>query len=338
MKYRMVEYLKDAMPGYVSGGEAARRFGVSRTAVWKYIEELRQEGYDIEASPRKGYRLLSSENRLNAYEIKQELNTSVVGREVYYFDTVDSTNNIARRLAAEGCIDGTAVIAGQQTEGKGRLGRQWISPSDKGIYLSVVLRPPLAPAETQILTLAAAVAVSAAIRTVTGLKAGIKWPNDLVLNGKKLCGILVEMNSEADRVNYLVIGIGINYSHEREDFPEELRDRTTSLKTAAGEESDNDIRKAPDFSKLDIVRAVLRQLDGIVQLVLTDNNKKILEMWRDSSVTLGREVSFRLKDVNYSGTAVEITEDGKLSVACSDGIVRELISGEVSVRGIYGYV
>lgn len=331
MKYAIVQLMKEAAPGYVSGEELGRRFHVSRTAVWKYIEELRREGYSIEAVPRKGYKLLASEDRLNAYEIADGLNTSVAGHEVLYLETVDSTNNYARELADGGCVNGLTVIAGQQTAGKGRLGRSWASPGDRGIYLSIVLRPSLAPSETQIFTLAAAVALVNALREATGLKAGIKWPNDVVIDGRKLCGILTEMNSEADRVNYIILGIGINYSHKAEDFPEGLRNRAVSLKMAIAEGV-----SAP-FTKLSIVRSILRELDSVIQIVLSCDNAKILDMWRKYSVTLGRKVGFRLKDTEYTGTAVDITPDGKLSVDCSDGARRDLLSGEVSVNGIYGY-
>ncbi len=330
MKYDIVQQLKNAASGYVSGGELAKFFGVSRTAVWKCIEELRTEGYFIEASSRKGYRLLSSEDRLNAYEIASGLKTSIVGSGILYFDSLDSTNNYARKLAAEGCKEGISVIAGQQTAGKGRLGRSWESPSEKGIYMSVVLRPALAPVETQIFTLAAAVATANAISKETGISTGIKWPNDLIIDGRKVCGILLEMSSEADRVNYIILGIGINYAHTEEDFPEELRARAISLKMASASEA--------CFSRLSIVRSVLCELDAMIQVVLKDNGEKIIEMWKNKSVTLGRKVGFRLKDTDYVGVADDITSDGRLLVDCSDGVRRELLSGEVSVRGIYGYV
>jgi len=339
MKYAIVQLLKDAAPGYVSGGELGKRFHVSRAAVWKYIEELRQEGYSIEAASRKGYRLRPSEDKLNAYEIASGLNTSIVGREVLYLDSLDSTNNYARKLAEEGCNDGMSVIAKQQTSGRGRLGRSWESPSDKGIYMSTVLRPPLAPSETPIFTLAAAVAVVSAIRGTTGVKAGIKWPNDIIIEGRKVCGILLEMSSEADQVNYIVMGIGINYSQNEEDFPEELRSKATSLKMATGvlKDSTENVAAGLYFSRLSVVRSILRELDTVIQMVLSYNNTKLLDLWRENSGTLGREVSFRLKDVEYRGTAVDITTDGKLSVDCSDGVRRDLLSGEVSVKGIYGY-
>jgi BirA family biotin operon repressor/biotin-[acetyl-CoA-carboxylase] ligase len=339
MKYAVLQLLKQAAPGYVSGEELGRRFDISRTAIWKYIKELRQEGYVIEAVPRKGYRLLPSEERLNAYEISCGLSTSIIGREVQYFDSLDSTNIYARKLAAEGCSDGMTVVTGRQTAGRGRLGRNWESPADKGIYMSVVLRPTLPPAETQIFTLAAAVAAVNAIKKTTHLHPGIKWPNDLVIEGRKVCGILLEMSSEADRVNYIIIGIGINYSQCEEDFPKELRDRAISLEIAARNPGlDAKKGEKAGSGKVTIIRSILCELDDIVQHILAEKNDRVLEMWRNNSVTLGREVGFKLKDIEYTGTAVGITSDGRLEVACSDGVLRRLLSGEVSVRGIYGYV
>ncbi len=332
MKYNILQRLKEAAPGFVSGGELGKLLDVSRTAVWKYIKELRQEGYLIEASSRKGYRLLPSFEKLNSYEITDSLGTAIVGRAVEYRDIVDSTNNLAKRLAAEGCIEGTAVIAERQTAGKGRLGRNWESPSGNGIYISVVLRPDMAPAETQILTLAAATAAAGAIREATGIFTGIKWPNDLVIEGKKVCGILLEMSSEADRVNYIVLGIGINFSQDREDFPDELKNRATSLKMSAETQAPAEIKQ---YSKLSVIRAVLFKLDEAVKLISDGRREEILQSWRKYSITLGRTVGFKLQGIEYSGTAVDITPDGKLSVECMDGVRRNLYSGEVSVSGIY---
>lgn len=333
MKYEIIQLLKEAVPGYVSGGELGRRFCISRTAIWKYIEDLRNEGYSIEASSRKGYRLLPTEDRLNSYEIALDLGTMTVGKEVQFFNTIDSTNNYAKKLAAEGCVDGMAVIAGQQTSGRGRLGRNWVSPPDKGIYITIVLRPDMAPAQTQIFTLAAAVATVKAISRAVGIRLGIKWPNDLVADGKKVCGILLEMSSEADRVNHIVIGIGINYSQSVEEFPVDLRNKAISLKMAVrGTEASGTI------GKLSVIRYVLREMDEAYQLVMDGRQNEILDLWREYSVTIGREVRFMLRDIEYTGTAVDITTDGKLTVDCSDGARRELYSGEVSVRGIYDYI
>lgn len=335
MKYEIVQLLKEAAPGYVSGGELGRRYQLSRTAIWKHVEELRQEGYSIEASSRKGYRLLPTEDRLNSYEIARNLGTLTVGREVQFFDTIDSTNSHAKKLAAEGCTNGMVVIAGQQTAGRGRLGRSWASLPDKGIYITVVLRPEMAPAQTQIFTLAAAVATAKAISKAAGIRLGIKWPNDLVTDGKKVCGILLEMSSEADRVNYIVIGIGINYSQSAEDFPEELRNKAISLKMAVKAQKTGELEAK---SRLSVIRSVLRELDEAYHIVLDGRQEEILDLLREHSVTIGREVRFMLKDIEYTGTAVDITPDGRLTVDCNDGVRRELYSGEVSVRGIYNYV
>lgn len=334
MKYSILKRLKEAAPRFVSGGGLGLRLGVSRTAVWKHIKVLRQEGYLIEGSPRKGYRLLPSGERLNSFEIADQLGTSVIGSEIRYVERIDSTNEYAKKLAAKGCQDGLTIIAGQQTEGKGRLGRKWMSPADSGIYISFLLRPPMAPAETQIFTLAAAAAAAGAIYQSTDIRTGIKWPNDLVINGKKVCGILMEMNCESDRVNHIVLGIGINYSQDAGEFPEELMDKAISLKMAAdGREKDS--IKFP--SKLSLIRTVLRELDNVVKLVLCGRYEEILDIWREYSVTLGREVRFVARGVEYTGRASGIAADGRLLVDCEDGVRRELFTGEVSVRGIYGY-
>ncbi len=341
MKYDILKLLKEAAPGFVTGEELGERFGFSRTAVWKHMEELRAEGYSIEAASRKGYRLIPAEGLLNPFEVTNDLGTRIVGREVMCCDSLPSTNTQAAKLAAEGCADGLTVIALHQTQGKGRLGRRWESPPDKGIYMSVVLRPPMAPAETQIFTLAAAVATVRAIYRATGLKTGIKWPNDIVASGKKICGILLEMNSESDRVNYIILGIGINYSHEASDFPDELQDRASSILMESNQlekQSGHEYVRYSNAGRLELVRAVLGELDSVLIDIINGKNSSVLDMWREYSATIGKEVRFTLRDAEFTGTAIDITEDGRLVVDCSDGIRRELISGEVSVRGIYGYV
>lgn len=335
MKYEIARLIKEAAPGYISGEELGRHFLVTRTAVWKCIVELRREGYSIEASPRKGYRMLPSEDRLNSYEIADGLDTAVVGREVVYLKSVDSTNDYAKKLAAKGCMDGVAVIGGRQTKGRGRLGRDWESPADKGIYVSVVLRPAIAPAEAQILTLTAAVAAAKAILKSTGIRPGIKWPNDLVIDGKKVCGILLEMNSEADSINYVVLGIGINFSQNAGDFADEIKKSAISLKMAAGNPKNGN---GVTTGRLSVIRSLLRELDGMAGLVYSGQYAELLDMWREYSATLGKEVRFEIKGVQYTGIACDITADGKLSVNCSDGVQRDLLSGEVSVRGMYGYI
>lgn len=334
MKYRILQTLKEAAPGFVSGEALSRLLDVSRTAVWKYVNELRNENYEIEASTRNGYRLVPKPGRLNGFEIAYKLGTAVVGKNVLYFDSLDSTNDFAKKLASEGCEDGTAVIAGMQSSGRGRVGKTWESLRDKGVYMTVVLRPEIPPERIQLLTLASSVAVVDAIAETCGVAAGIKWPNDILLDGKKVCGILTEMNCETDIVNYAVIGIGINFSQSAEDFPEGLKDKAVSLLgylrqrgVPAG---------APD--RLDLVRAVLVRLDRNYSLLSEGSGSLIVEKWKQRSLTLGKEVRITARDGQYTGTALDIAGDGRLVVSCSDGTVREVLSGEISVRGVSGYI
>ncbi|HOQ06343.1 MAG TPA: biotin--[acetyl-CoA-carboxylase] ligase [Clostridiales bacterium] len=365
MRYEILKLLKEAGSDYVTGVDIGTRFGISRSAVWKHINELRSEGYEIESAPNLGYRLLSGSGRLNPFEIMNGLGTRTAGCEVVWFDEITSTNTHAAKLAAEGCSEGMTVVAGMQTHGKGRLGRSWESPGGKGIYLSVVLRPPMAPPETPVLTLAAAVATVRAIYAATGIRTGIKWPNDIIFNGRKISGILLEMNSEADRVNYIILGIGINYSQTEEDFPPELRDRAVSVLSASGgripgraepdgrengpggPENTPGARKNTQYAqknsydgdagRLSLIRTLLREIDNIYHDILSGKTGEILDEWRRFSVTLGKEVRFSLRNAEYTGKAVDITENGSLLVDCSDGVRRELLSGEISVRGIFGY-
>ncbi len=334
MKYEILQALKEAAPEFVSGEELSRLLGVTRTTVWKCINELRKLDYAIEASSRNGYRLVSKPDLLNGFEVAYRLGTLVVGQNVLYFDTLDSTNNQAKMLASGGCEDGTVVIAGNQTAGRGRIGKSWNSQENKGVYMTVVLKPAIPPEKIQLLTLAAAVAVVDAIRGVYGVEAGIKWPNDIVLEGKKICGILTEMNCETDMVNFAVLGIGINYSQTFADFPEELRNRAVSILAhlqARGIQGDPP-------GRTDLARAVLAELDKGYALLTGGDEGRIVEMWKQRSVTIGRVVGIRHRDGSFTGTAVDITSDGRLVVSCSDGAVREVMSGEISVRGLLGYI
>lgn len=333
MKYKILAMLRDNMPGYTSGEALSRQLNVTRTAVWKYVNELRQEGYEIDSVSRRGYRLISGSDIMNSYELSANLGTSIIGRNVIYFGKVDSTNIEAKKIAAD-CQDGTAIVAGYQTAGRGRLGRKWESPEGTGIYLSVIIKPDIPPEKVQVITLAASVAVAAALKETAGIDAGIKWPNDIVLNGKKVCGILTEMNSEMERVNYIILGIGVNFSQKAEDFPQELRDRAISVADylSGTEPSASICRKSA------LVRAILVKLDKLYKMLLDGDKQEIITLWKSMSATLGREVSITGKDISYTGKAVDVTDDGRLVILCSDGTRRDIVSGEVSVRGLLGYV
>lgn len=330
MKYIVLDALRDAMPSYVSGEELSRKLKVSRTAVWKYINELKLEGFDIASSSRKGYRLVDEPDILNTHLLTSNLNTCTVGREVIYFDEVDSTSIKAKEIAAD-VSDGTVVVAGRQSSGRGRLGRKWESKAGSGIYMSVILKPEIPPEEVQLITLAASVAVVSALKEAAGIGAGIKWPNDIILGGRKVCGILTEMSSEMERVNYVILGIGINFSQEPWDFPEELRDKAISVKEYV---LGNNMQLC---KKAELARSVFTRLDEVYKMLLEGRKQEIVELWKSMSVTLGRDVSVTGKGSAYTGKAVDITGDGRLVVLCSDGIHKEIISGEVSVRGLLGY-
>ena len=231
MKSEILSALRSA-DGYVSGQELCEKFGVSRTAVWKAINQLKQAGYEIEAVQNKGYHIVSSPDILSRTELESNRKTTWVGEEIHYFDSTDSTNTRAKRLAEDGAVHGTLVVADEQTGGRGRRGRAWESQKGVSIYMSLVLKPEIEPNHASMLTLITAMAVAGGIEKTTGLECKIKWPNDIVIHGKKVCGILTEMSTQMDYINYIVIGIGINVQNE--SFPEEIGEVATSLRIESG--------------------------------------------------------------------------------------------------------
>ncbi|SFT70810.1 BirA family transcriptional regulator, biotin operon repressor / biotin-[acetyl-CoA-carboxylase] ligase [Selenomonas sp. GACV-9] len=323
MRTKILEILRSAGDAYISGEEMASRLGVSRTAVWKHIRELRENGYDIVSHSRSGYSLRETPDRLLPSEIRHGLKTQCVGRDIHFEEVLDSTNNVAKRLAAAGAADGTIVVAEQQTGGKGRLERQFFSPAGKGIWFSAILRPPFMPQEAPKCTLMAAVAVSMAMERF-GLKAGIKWPNDLLYENRKLVGILTEMSAEMDRINHIIIGTGINVNILPEEFPADIRETATSLQAMNG---------GRPLPRVKFFQAVLEAMDELYAEVLANGFAPIMEAWRKYSITLGQEV--RVIGVRngeeYTGTAVDIDDDGALLVDAADGRHR-VLAGDVSIR------
>ncbi len=320
MQSKILELLRSVGDGFISGEDIAGKLGVSRTAVWKHINELKGAGYDIVSQPHKGYALREAPDILLPNELRPLLNTVTIGREIIHYDSVSSSNNEAKRLALAGAKDGTVVVAEEQGAGKGRLSRGWFSPPGKGIWFSVIIRPPFLPQDAPKCTLMAAVAIVRAARKY-GLDLGIKWPNDVIYEGKKLVGILTEMNAEMERINYIVIGTGINVNLWPEDFPEEVRDVATSLAMARGEE----------LPRKELFARILNSFDDLYQSVLKEGFAAVLDEWRRYTITLGRVVNVIGVKETFYGSAVDIDEDGALLIETSEGI-RKVLAGDVSIR------
>lgn len=326
MKEEILRLLRGA-DGYISGQELCNRFGVSRTAVWKAINQLKEAGYEIEAQQNKGYRLKAAPDLMTEAEIKSLMHTDWVAKEVLYFDTIDSTNTKAQELAEKGYPSGTLVVADKQESGKGRRGRSWVSPSGTGIFMTLMIKPDINPNNASMLTLVAALAVAKAITSVTGEEAMIKWPNDIVVNGKKVCGILTEMNAQFDYINHIVVGIGINVHNE--SFPEEISQMASSLMIEAG---------GKRFHRAQIIAETMSYFEQYYDTFLKTQDLSALVREYDE-LLVNRNKSVRVLDPKepFDGKAMGITPKGELIVDTWES--RKLVSsGEVSVRGIYGYV
>ncbi|NLI57391.1 MAG: biotin--[acetyl-CoA-carboxylase] ligase [Clostridium sp.] len=334
MKNRILKKLKNSNKEYVSGEQLSECLGVSRTYIWKCIKELREEGYIIESSPKLGYKLSYIPDIINNKEIMEERESKLLGKNVIYFSQIDSTNNYAKKIAQEGCEEGTVVIADLQISGRGRLGRQWNSKDKKGILMSVVLKPEISIEELQIITLAASIAVVEAVKELTGIDLGVKWPNDIILDGRKVCGILTEASMEMDKINFVVLGIGLNVWHEKKDFPSDLEEKATSLAIylrQKGQLNDIIIRRS------ELIKRILFKLEELYHKVNRGDLDLITALWKKYSVTLGKEVLIAVKGEQHNGVAIDITKEGKLIVQCIDGTRKEVLSGEIFVKGLLGY-
>lgn len=326
MKTEILTILRES-EGYVSGQQLCEQMHVSRTAVWKVIEQLKKEGYTIEAVRNKGYRLTGSPDVMSSAEIESLLETAWAGRDVLYLDETDSTNVQAKKLGEAEGKHGTLIVSDRQTAGKGRRGRGWDSPSGASIYMSILLRPDILPDKAPMLTLVMALAVVRAVREITGEEAGIKWPNDIVLNKKKICGILTEMSAEIDYINHVVIGVGINVNTE--DFPEEIKKTATSLFIETGKK----------WKRSEFIAAVMKYFEEYYEIFLKTQNLKMLqEIYNGFLVNKDAQVRVLEPGNEFDGCALGINETGELLVRKSDGEITKIYAGEVSVRGIYGYV
>ncbi len=314
---------------FLSGESMSQQLGISRAAVWKAIEALRQEGYVITSAPNRGYRLDISPDRIREGELSGHLKDCILGSSLLCLDTIDSTNTECKRRAMTGAPHGLAILSEEQTGGRGRLGRSFQSPPSLGLYLSVLLRPQLPPQEVVDFTAWAAVAVCDGIEAACGVRPQIKWTNDIVLGRKKLCGILTELGleSESNSLQYLVTGIGINVNHKPEDFDEDIRSIATSLSQYLAKP----IRRAA------LAAEILKSLDKMYA-GFPHNKSEYLERYRADCMTPGNQVQLITPVSRQEAYAVAIDDEFRLVVEFPDGTQKALSAGEVSVRGMYGYV
>ena len=326
MKEEILKMLRET-DGYISGQELCNKFGVSRTAIWKVMKQLKEAGYNIEAQQNKGYHIVSAPDVMDAAELKSIWKPKWVGCEILYFDSIDSTNTKAQELAEKGYPSGTLVVADKQIAGKGRRGRNWESPSGCGIFMTLMLKPDINPNNASMLTLVSALAVAKALADITGKDAKIKWPNDIVIDGRKVCGILTEMSAQFDYINNIVIGIGINVNNS--SFPEEISATASSLRLLSG---------GKKYRRAEIIEKIMEYFEKYYSIFLeTEDLSALVNEYNAMLVNMKKQVKVLDPKEPFEGKAMGITKTGELIVDTWES--RKLVSsGEVSVRGIYGYV
>ncbi len=321
-KQQLLIYLKEGKGTWVSGESLAHKMAISRTAIWKHVRNLKEDGYVIESSPKKGYLLRQASDLLLVNEIQEGLNTSVFGkRDIAYFKETDSTNLRAKFLASDGAPEGTVVVAESQTRGRGRRGRSWFSPSGEGIYTSIILRPSISPNEAPKLTLMASVAVAEALLSMTSLDINIKWPNDILVKGRKIAGILTEISMEMDRIDYIVIGVGINVNTPRKSLPPDIRDIATSVFMETGK----------PFPRIALLRAYLEWLEIYYETFKTKGFEPVMNRWKSLADIIGHRVSVDMIDRVRVGEVLDVDKDGFLILKEQGGALERIISGDVTL-------
>lgn len=320
LEEKILNILRNNTDSYIPGEELCGHAGITRSAIWKHIEKLRAEGYDIEASPHLGYRLASIPDSLIPDEIKWRLKAKVMGRNIISYKKVDSTNDVAYELAEKGMKEGLVVLADEQSAGKGRHGRRWLSPAKGGIYMSYILRPKIIPNEIPKITLVSAVAVAKAIRELFGLEAMIKWPNDILINGRKVCGILTEMKAEQDSVDFVVVGIGVNVNTKASHLPKSA----SSLK-----EELNHAGRAENLSRIELARRILEKIEEDYFILQKKGFKPIIEEWKRLTAMLGARVRVILPNREFGGHVHNVDPDGCLIVRLDSGVLEKVSSGDI---------
>lgn len=322
VKKQLIAALSNANNDFLSGQALAEMIGCSRTAIWKQIEELRKTGFEIEAIRKKGYRIITKPDQLSENEILMGLETNVLGRNVLHFDTIDSTQSKANEMARNEAPEGTIVIAEEQTSGKGRMSREWHSSKHQGIWMSLILRPKLSPEKAPQFTLITAIAVARAIEEITGIEPEIKWPNDILFQGKKIVGILTELHSEADKINFIVIGIGLNVNQDVVDFPEEIREIATSLSLVKGKK----------VSRVTLLQHILRNFEKYYELYLDRGFGPLKVIWESYVTSIGKTIIARTISGEFIGKALGITEEGVLKLQDDNGQIHYVYSADIEIK------
>lgn len=315
MKEKILDYL-NKQQDYLSGDQISKHLGITRQGLWKHIQELKDSGYEIVAVPHLGYRLEACPDRLFPLEIGRNLHTKFIGKKIHYFEELASTMDAAMQLGLNGAANGTLVVAEAQAKGRGRLGRSWSSPKYKGIYLSLILRPKISPAACPVLTLLSAVSICEAAKELLDLNLQIKWPNDILVGHKKVAGILTEMNAEVDKVNFVVIGIGLNANNDKKS----LIAQATSLSQQQGQ----------DINRVALLQELLRKFEHNYLLLEDKGSKEIIHQWRDFTLTLGSRVKVDYQNKQIEGQAVDIDADGALLIRKDSGLIQKISSGDVT--------
>ena len=302
MRQDILDFLIHHKDEFVSGQQISDQLGISRTAVWKHIRALKQRGYVIESYTKKGYCLREAPELLSEKAILDGLQTKFVGRPVVYRERVDSTNNVAKKLADQGAPEGTIIVAEEQTGGRGRINRTFLSPYAKGVWFSLILRPDISPMEVA--------------------DCGIKWPNDILVQGRKMVGILTELNGSAEKVNYIIMGIGVNTDIMADDLPEDLKSIVTSF-----------AREGIRVSRLALLETLLAEIERLYDTVCRPGFSQVLAEWRSLSCMLGQEVTVSSVNRTFSGMARDIDENGNLLVDTAAG-TEVVMAGDIHVRPV----
>ncbi|WP_096434899.1 biotin--[acetyl-CoA-carboxylase] ligase [Alteribacter populi] len=319
MKSMLLQLLRTDENEFVSGERLSEKLGCSRTAVWKHIDALRKEGYEVEAATKKGYRLAGEPDALTKHQLQSRLPEQTIVQAIHHFPSLHSTQETAHQLASNGAGEGTLVLADEQTKGKGRLGREWHSPPKTGIWMSMILRPDIEVKRAPQLTLLTAIAVVRGIKKSLNLDPEIKWPNDILFNGKKAAGILTEMQAEPDHIHAIIVGIGLNVNQDA--FPMPLDEIATSLK----------IEKGTIVNRADVLTAIINEWQWLYELFLQEGFAVIKPLWEAHALTMGKRIVARTPKETVEGIATGIDEAGVLLLRQDDGTLKQIYSADIEL-------